>query len=151
MIVGLGIDVCSVERMEESLARFGDRMWARILTEGERADLSERADRATALAGRFAVKEALFKAMAGAPGVGWHDLEIRGAPRRAPVATLRGPARALADRMGVRRVHVSITHDGGVAAAVAILEGEDGAHDQGGADRGPEPRDRLGGAEEESP
>jgi holo-[acyl-carrier protein] synthase len=148
VIVGVGIDVCSVGRMAESLARFGDRMWARILTEGERDDLAPRADRATALAGRFAVKEALFKAMAGAPGVGFHDLEIRGAPRRAPTATLRGPARALADRMGVARVHVSITHDAGVAAAVAILEGEPGSRVPDGAPSGPEPRAAQRGPEE---
>jgi holo-[acyl-carrier protein] synthase len=150
MIVGLGIDVCSVARMRESLERFGERMWARILTDGERADLGGRADRATALAGRFAAKEALFKAMSGAPGVGFHDLELRGAPRRRPEATLRGAARALADELGVRRVHVSITHDAGVAAAVAVLEGEAGEIDRRGAASAPLPRGRAG-AEEESP
>lgn len=123
MILGLGLDVCSVQRMEEILERHGDRFWKRILTEREQALLADRVDRGTALAGRFAAKEAIVKAMAGAPGVGWHDLEVLGQPRRPPVMHVHGPARALADSMGVESIHISITHDAGVAAAVVILEG----------------------------
>lgn len=129
MIVGLGIDVCAVARMQASLERFGDRIWDRVLSLPERKALEHRADRATALAGRFAAKEAVVKAMAGAPGVGWHDLEVRGAPKRPPEMTLHGPARELAQRLGVRRIHLSITHDAGVAAAVVILEGGGGAEE----------------------
>ena len=58
MVVGLGIDVCSIERMQRALDRFGDRFWERVLTPSEREDLSQRVDRAAALAGRFAAKEA---------------------------------------------------------------------------------------------
>lgn len=123
MILGLGIDVCSVARMSESLERYGDRLWARVLSEPERAALAGRSDRATALAGRFAAKEAIVKAMAGAPGVGWHDLEVRGQPKRPPELVVHGPAQELARRMGVERILLSITHDAGVAAAVVILEG----------------------------
>lgn len=123
MILGLGLDVCSVARMEEVLGRYGDRFWKRILTVKEQALLGDRVDRATALAGRFAAKEAIVKAMSGAPGVSWHDLEVLGAPREPPVMYVHGPARALADRMGVERILLSITHDAGVAAAVVILEG----------------------------
>jgi holo-[acyl-carrier protein] synthase len=124
MIVGVGIDVCAIARMEDSLRRVGDRIWERVLSEPERRSHAHRADRATALAGRFAAKEAIVKAMAGAPGVGWHDLEVRGAPRRPPELALHGPALELAQRMGVQRIHLSITHDAGVAAAVVILEGK---------------------------
>jgi holo-[acyl-carrier protein] synthase len=124
VILGIGIDVCGIGRMEEALARWGERFWERVLSEPERRSLAHRVDRATALAGRFAAKEAVVKAMAGAPGVSWHHLEVRGAPRMPPTMALHGPARALAERMGVQRVHLSITHDAGVAAAVAILEGE---------------------------
>jgi holo-[acyl-carrier protein] synthase len=123
MILGIGIDVCAIARMDDALHRWGDRLWDRVLSEAERLSLQHRADRAALLAGRFAVKEALVKALAGAPGVGWHDLEVLGVPKRPPTALLHGPARALAERMGVTRVHISITHDAGVAAAVAILEG----------------------------
>ncbi len=123
MILGIGLDVCSVARMEEVLARHGDRFWRRILTEREQALLADRVDRATALAGRFASKEAIVKAMSGAPGVGWHDLEVLGAPREPPMMHVHGPARELADKMGVEKIFLSITHDAGVAAAVVILEG----------------------------
>jgi holo-[acyl-carrier protein] synthase len=124
MVVGLGIDVASVERIRAALARFGDRLWQRILTEHERADLANRPDRALALAGRFAAKEAAAKALGGQPDVWWHDVEIRPDPRGAPRLELLGPGRAHADRLGVRRIWVSITHDAGVAAAVVVLDGE---------------------------
>jgi holo-[acyl-carrier protein] synthase len=122
MILGIGLDVCSIQRMEEALARHGDRFWKRILTDREQAILADRVDRATALAGRWAAKEAIVKAMAGAPGVGWRHLEVLGGPRQPPVMHVHGPARLLADRMGVATIFLSITHDAGVAAAVVILE-----------------------------
>ena len=76
MIVGVGIDVCSIERMRKALERHGDRFFGRICTAAERADLTGR-DTATALAGRFAVKEAFAKALDGARGVGWHEVQVR--------------------------------------------------------------------------
>jgi len=124
MLLGLGIDVASVERVRASLDRFGDRFWQRILTENEQADLAGRVDRATALAGRFAAKEAAAKALGGPPDVLWHTIEVRSDARGAPRLEYLGAARAHADRLGVRRILVSITHDAGVAAAVVALEGE---------------------------
>jgi holo-[acyl-carrier protein] synthase len=123
VIVAIGIDICSIARMGDALRRHGDRMWSRVLSPREREALAARSDRATALAGRFAAKEAVVKALAGARGVGWHDLEVRGEPRRPPTMVLHGPAHRLAQEMGVERVHLSITHDAGVAAAVVVLEG----------------------------
>ena len=124
MIVGLGIDVASIARQQSALERFGDRLWQRILTEDERADLSGRPDRALALAGRFAAKEAAAKALGGQPDVWWHDVEIRSGARGAPQLVFRGAAVAHAERLGVRRSFVSITHDAGVAAAVVVLEAD---------------------------
>jgi len=124
MIVGLGIDVSSIARQRAALSRFGDRLWQRILTENERSDLSHRPDRALALAGRFAAKEAAAKALGGQPDVWWHDVEIRPDARGAPQLTFLGPAHAHAQRLGVRRSFVSITHDAGVAAAVVVLESD---------------------------
>ena len=124
MIVGIGIDVCSVERMKDALERFGDRFWTRILTPGEQADLAPRvADRATALAGRFAAKEAAAKALGAPRDVWWHHLEVRRDGFGAPVLQFHGPAVAHEARLGVVRRLVSITHDAGVAAAVVVLEG----------------------------
>lgn len=126
MIVGLGIDVCSIERMRRALERHGDRFFSRICSEAERADLTGR-DVATSLAGRFAVKEAFAKALDGARGVGWHEVEVRRAPSGRPSLELKGNALAMAMSFGADTWHVSITHDAGVAVAVVILESAGGA------------------------
>jgi holo-[acyl-carrier protein] synthase len=122
MIVGLGIDVCSIERMRRALERHGDRFFSRICTETERGDLMGR-DVATALAGRFAVKEAFAKALDGARGVGWHEVQVRRLPSGRPVLELSGNAVTTVKTFGADTWHVSITHDAGVAVAVVILEG----------------------------
>ena len=121
MIVGIGIDVCSIERMRRALERHGERFFARICSERERADLEGR-DRATALSGRFAVKEAFAKALDGAPGVGWHEVEVRRADNGRPRLELRGNALAMAQKFGADKWHVTISHDAGIAAAVVVLE-----------------------------
>lgn len=122
MIVGMGIDVCSIDRMRKALERHGDRFFQRICTEAERGDLSGR-DVATALAGRFAVKEAFAKALDGARGVGWHEVQVRRATSGRPVLELSGNAITKMAEFGADRWHVSITHDAGVAVAVVVLEG----------------------------
>jgi holo-[acyl-carrier protein] synthase len=122
VIVGVGLDVCSIERMRRALERHGERFFARICSDKEREDLAGR-DVATALAGRFAVKEAFAKALDGAPGVGWHEVEVRRAPNGRPRLELKGAALALTRKSGAERWHVTITHDAGIAAAVVILEG----------------------------
>src|SRR5215472_11791638 len=122
VIIGVGLDVCSIERMRKALERHGERFFSRICSEAERRDLAGR-DVATALAGRFAVKEAFAKALDGAPGVGWHDVEVRRAANGRPRLELRGTALELAHKTGADRWHVSITHDAGIAAAVVVLEG----------------------------
>jgi holo-[acyl-carrier protein] synthase len=121
MIVGIGIDVCSIERMRRALERHGERFFARICSESERADLQGR-DQATALSGRFAVKEAFAKALDGAPGVGWHEVEVRRAESGRPRLELRGNALAMVQKVGADKWHVTISHDAGIAAAVVVLE-----------------------------
>lgn len=121
MIVGMGIDVCSIERMKKALERHGERFFARICTDAERADLTGR-EQATALAGRFAVKEAFAKALDGARGVGWHEVQVRRAPSGRPLLELSGNAVKSVEAFGADAWHVSITHDAGVAVAVVILE-----------------------------
>ncbi|HSO32830.1 MAG TPA: holo-ACP synthase [Labilithrix sp.] len=125
MIVGLGIDVCSIERMRRALERHGDRFFSRICSEAERADLMGR-DIATSLAGRFAAKEAFAKALDGARGVGWHEVEVRRAASGRPTLELKGNAIAMVESFGADSWHVSITHDAGVAVAVVILESSGG-------------------------
>ncbi|WP_394821888.1 holo-ACP synthase [Pendulispora albinea] len=121
MIVGIGIDVCSIDRMRRALERHGDRFFSRICSPREREDLAGR-DPPTALAGRFAAKEAFAKALDGAPGVGWHEVEVRRAPSGRPRLELHGNALVAVRKANVERWHVTITHDAGIAAAVVVLE-----------------------------
>ena len=123
MILGLGIDVASIDRMRAVLDRHGERMWTRILTPLEQATLGHRRDRATALAGRWAAKEAAVKAFLGRAGALWQDFEVRRGASGEPEMHFQGRAAVTAQRLGVARALVSITHDAGVAAAVVILEG----------------------------
>lgn len=120
-IVGLGLDVCAIERIERILrGPHGDRFVERVYTDAERQACGSRADAASAFAARFAAKEALVKALGAPPGLRWREMEIvreAGAPR----FRLSGTA-AEEVRRRAARIHLSMTHDGGVAAATVILE-----------------------------
>ena len=120
-IVGLGLDVCSIDRMRRAIDRHGERFVNRICSPRERADAGQR-DLATFVASRFAVKEAFAKALDGAPGVGWHEVEVKRSKSGKPSLELHGNAIAATTRAGAAQWHVTITHDAGVAAAVVILE-----------------------------
>jgi holo-[acyl-carrier protein] synthase len=122
MILGLGIDVASIDRIRQVLERHGERMWTRVLTPREQAVLAGRRDRATALAGRWAAKEAAVKAFLGRAGALWHDFEVGRGLLGEPEMRFLGRAAIAAQRLGVARTLVSITHDAGVAAAVVVLE-----------------------------
>ncbi len=116
MIVGLGVDVCSLERFSLSITRQG--FLEKIFTPSERSAAVQ------SLAGRFAVKEALAKALGAPGGMAWHDCEVRYDDSGAPGVELRGTVRARADALGVDSVFVSISHDAGVAVAVVICEAD---------------------------
>ncbi len=127
MIVSLGLDLTRIERLEETVARRGDRFLERVFTEGERSYCEARARRRfTHYAGRFAVKEAVMKVLGTgwARGVRWRDIEVVRAPGAAPTVQLHGRSAAIAAERGIARIHITITHDAGIAAAVAVAEGE---------------------------
>jgi holo-[acyl-carrier protein] synthase len=120
MILAVGVDLCPISRMKEALARHGERIERRLFTDGERAYARARGVPEESFAARFAAKEAAFKAL-GRDAVSWLDLEVtlRG---RAPELVLHGLAADAALELGVRRVHLSLTHAGDSAIAVVILE-----------------------------
>jgi holo-[acyl-carrier protein] synthase len=120
-LLGLGIDVCSVDRMRRVLAGpRGTRFLERVFTPEEQQTCLARADGASAFAARFAAKEALVKALGAPPGVRWRDMEVvRGAS--APSFRLQGVAAEVVVRLRAR-VWLSLTHDAGVAAAAVVLE-----------------------------
>jgi holo-[acyl-carrier protein] synthase len=126
VILGLGMDVVEIGRIARILdgaPGVAARFLARVFTPAERAACDGRRDRAAAYAARFAAKEAAYKALAVAPGARWQDFEVTRQPGAAPVLTLHGAAGTAAEVRGVSRIHLTLTHDGGVAAATVILEG----------------------------
>ena len=125
MILGVGLDVVETERIARALALHGRRFEERVYTAAELAECAERADRAQALAGRFAAKEALLKALGtgSAHGISFQQVEVVRADGGSPTMSVTGSAAAEARRRGVRQIHVSLSHQPGLAAAVVILEG----------------------------
>lgn len=119
MIIGVGIDVVEIARMVVALERTKG-LAARLFTERERK-LPDRS-----LAARFAAKEAVAKALGGPSGLRWTDAEVVTGPRGRPELRVHGTVAVAADWLGVRHWHLSLSHDGGVATAVVIAEGEDG-------------------------
>jgi holo-[acyl-carrier protein] synthase len=125
VILGLGMDVVEIGRIERILEGPPDRVerfLARCFTPAERAFCDWRRDRASRYAARFAAKEAAVKALGAPRGVSWQDLEVTRAEGRAPTLAISAKAAAAGKRLGVTRIHLTITHDGGVAAAVVVLE-----------------------------
>jgi holo-[acyl-carrier protein] synthase len=115
VIVGVGIDVVDVGRFEEALDRT-PTLRERLFTEQER-------DRPLAsLAARFAAKEALAKALGAPTGMAWHDAEVVSESTGNPQFEIRGSVLARAGDLGVKSVHVSLSHDAGIASAVVVLE-----------------------------
>lgn len=123
-IVGLGLDVVRIQRLEEAFERRGERFLDRVFTPAERAYCERRKARFASYAGRFAVKEAAMKLLGTgwSRGVRWRDLEVLRDPGRPPRLVLHGRSAAIAAEQGIARIHVAITHDAGIASAVAIGE-----------------------------
>lgn len=124
MIVGIGLDLAEIPRIAEMIDKWGDRFIRKVFTDGERAFAFERAHPAQHLAARFAAKEATLKALGVPRGLSWHEMEVTGGGRSMPVMVLTGEALRAADRLGVVRLHLTITHADPVAAAVVIAESE---------------------------
>lgn len=116
----VGLDLVEVSRIQESIDRFGDRFLQRLFSDGEIAYArSQPARAAEHLAARFAAKEAAIKAFAlSEAGAGWRDIEVQRAADGAPSLALHGRAAEAAARLGVTGVALSLSHDGGYAAAV---------------------------------
>lgn len=124
MIVGLGIDIAEVDRIENAIRRYGQRFLQRVFTPAEIAYCQSKANTFERFAGRFAAKEAGMKAIGTGwkRGVTWQDFEIVREPTGRPVMRLSGAAADFAERLGTTHVLVSITHTSAQAVAQVILE-----------------------------
>jgi holo-[acyl-carrier protein] synthase len=119
----VGIDVVDVARLESLVARRGDRLVARLLTPAERALCAGTSAgyRLNCIAGRLAAKEAVRKTLTGyGTRAGWHDVEITRGGSGEPLPVLTGRAEEAFRMAGLTALHLSITHDAGVAVAVAL-------------------------------
>jgi holo-[acyl-carrier protein] synthase len=120
MIRGIGIDVIEVPRVERAVARWGEAFLGRVFTERERAHAGTAPQR---LAGRFAAKEAVMKALGlGWRSMAWRDIEIAADLYGRPVVRLSGRAAEAARRLGVDAWMVSISHTRRLAIAQALAE-----------------------------
>ncbi|MFV0373515.1 holo-ACP synthase [Microbacterium sp.] len=118
MIVGIGVDLVDIPRFERSLART-PRLGERLFSPAERA-LKPRS-----LAARYAAKEALIKALGGSDGVHWREIEVTSAASGRPVFSLTGSTAAVVASRGITAVHLSLSHDAGLATAYVVAEGPD--------------------------
>ena len=129
MIIGLGSDLCNIERIQASVDRFGERFLNRVFTDVERAKAARRPHTiAGTLAKRFAAKEAFSKAVGTGfkAGVFMRDIGVVNAPSGAPTLELTGGARARLDAMipegHLPRIHLTLTDDHPWAQAFVIIE-----------------------------
>ena len=114
-VIGVGIDVVDIARFAETLERT-PAMRERLFTERER-------ERSTSwLAARFAATEALAKALGAPTGMAWLDAEIVNEATGDPRFEIQGSVLSRADALGARTIHVSLSHDAGIASAVVVLE-----------------------------
>lgn len=122
MIVGIGVDVVDVARFERAASRT-PRLIPRLFAESERV-VDGRELPLRSLAARFAAKEALIKAIGHSDGVFWHDMRVMSNERGTPRFETSGELAAHLRERGVSGLHVSLTHDAGVAIAYVIAESE---------------------------
>lgn len=122
MVVAVGVDVVRVERFVRALERT-PLLADRLFTEAERRTASGNPRAPQSLAVRFAAKEAVAKALGAPRGLRWHDCEVVADPDGRPWLTVSGTVAAAAAERGIRRWHLSLTHDGGVAVAMVVAEG----------------------------
>lgn len=115
MIVGIGVDVVDVTRFERSVSR-APALLERLFADGERMLP------VASLAARFAAKEALLKALGEVAGFRWTDMAVVGDRKAQPEFSLIGSVAAAAASRDADRIHLSMSHDAGVAVAMVVLE-----------------------------
>jgi holo-[acyl-carrier protein] synthase len=127
MIVGTGIDLVEIPRIQQSVDRFGQRFLDRVFTAAEQAYcLRKQRNAAESLAARFAAKEAASKALGTgiSHGVSWREIEVVRAPGGRPGLRFHGRAAEIAGRLGVRNAALSLTHTADLAIASVVLEND---------------------------
>jgi holo-[acyl-carrier protein] synthase len=115
MIIGIGVDLVDIPRFERLVERT-PRLLARLFSEAERQL------KLHSLAARYAAKEALIKALGDSDGLHWSEIEIASEPSGKPVFALSGQTAAVVAARGIDALHLSLSHDAGLATAYVIAE-----------------------------
>ena len=126
MIKGLGVDLVSVKRMEQALERFGERLLNRVFTPAEIEYCMKKRYPAPHLAGRWAIKEAFFKAMGWGWGQGlrWQEVGLERISGLRPQVILAGETKRKAEAIGISAVWASLSHEKEFAVATVLLSGK---------------------------
>ena len=124
MILGTGVDLAEVDRIREAIERYGARFLHRIYTPAEIAYCERKANKYERFAARFAAKEAGMKAIGTGwrGGIRWRDFEVVNLSSGRPTLRLSGVAQEIANRMGAKSIHLSLTHTASMSLAHVILE-----------------------------
>ncbi len=122
MIVGLGLDLCEIDRIEAMVEKWKTRFTKRVFTDHEREYAMAKASPGQHFAARFAVKEATLKALGVPRGLSWREMEVLGGGHQAPRLHLTGVAKQAADALGIDSFHITISHAQNFAVAVVVAE-----------------------------
>lgn len=124
MILGTGIDLAEVPRIRAAIERYGEKFLTRLYTPLERAYVERKANKFERYAARFAAKEAGMKALGTGwrHGVTWQDFEVANLPSGRPTLRLHGRANEIAERLGVKKISLSLTHTAENGMAFVIFE-----------------------------
>lgn len=124
MIVGLGVDIAEIDRIEAAIRRHGQAFLERVFTQAEIAYCERHRNKFERYAARFAAKEAAMKALGTGwrKGVRWRDIEVKNQEGGKPTISFAGAAGEHAAQLGAKRSSLSITHSGNMAFAEVILE-----------------------------
>lgn len=120
----IGTDIVELERIKRSHARFGEQFLAQILSTREQELIKNTKGFINFLAGRFAAKEAIYKALGTEIGFGvaWKEMEVLREASGKPYVELSGKAKARAEELGIHQIHISISHCKSYAIAFVCFE-----------------------------
>lgn len=124
MVIGIGIDIIEIDRIKESIDKYGDHFLQKIYTEKELKYCLSKSDKYQHLAARFAAKEAVYKALSSGwdKYIGWKNIEITNLPNGMPIVTLNGDVKKfLSDQKNLK---ISISHSRDYVSSIAIIYNE---------------------------
>lgn len=124
MIFGTGIDIIEIDRIKRSMSKYSERFEQKVFTQKEIDYCYSQADPGKHFAARFSVKEAVLKSLGTgmSQGIAWRDIEVDHQSSGQPILNLYGKGKELFDRLELKSIHISITHDKQYAVAHAIAE-----------------------------